>query len=70
MREAIYERLVIIRAINHKFSPRLMRFRNAEFNNVHLSEIKFGSNEDMNEYSDEELLALYEKIIRLTSKQF
>lgn len=69
MRKIIYQRLYNLRMLNNNFSTSLMKFRNAKFNDVLIADIPFGSYESMDEYSNEELLNLFERIIRLVAKQ-
>lgn len=69
MRKIIYNRLYNLRMLNNNFSTDLMKFKNARFNGVLFTDIPFGSYESMDEYSNEELLNLFETVTRLVAKQ-
>ena len=70
MRLAILERISVIRQSQSHFTPAIMKWKNVRFNNVHVSEIPYGDYEAMSEYTDEELVSLFELIVRQANKMY
>jgi hypothetical protein len=69
MRELLIDRLAELHNRNDGFSKSLLKFQNIRFNTTHVSDMQFGSYEYMSQFSDEELLALFELIVRVVNKQ-
>lgn len=64
MRELILKRIEEFRKQDDGFTKQLMRWRNFEIRNEHIHISKF----DFNTCDDEELLSLFERIMRQKSK--
>jgi predicted house-cleaning noncanonical NTP pyrophosphatase (MazG superfamily) len=68
MRELIIDRIIEISEANDRFHPALMRWRERKFKGILLSDLQIGSTEYMNQFSDKELLTLFEKIVIIAGK--
>jgi predicted house-cleaning noncanonical NTP pyrophosphatase (MazG superfamily) len=69
MREKLIDRIIEISKRNNGFGQRLMRWKGKSFKGILLSDLQTAVTEYMNQFTDDDLLALFEMIVKIDSKQ-
>lgn len=70
MRELLIDRIIEISKRNNGFSQGLMRWKGKTFKGILLSDLQTAVNSYMDKFSDEEILELFELIVRQDQKAF
>jgi hypothetical protein len=63
MRTLLIKRMIELRELNKNFPEDTMRWRNFTFDGIHISKIKF-TFKYLVKYTDEELIGLFERIVK------
>ena len=69
MREKILDRIIEISKRNNGFDQGLMRWKGKKFEGILVSDMDTAVTAYMNQFSDDDLLRLFEWIIRIDAKQ-
>jgi len=69
MREQLLDRIIEISKRNNGFNQGLMRWKGKTFKGILLSDMDTAVTAYMNQFTDDDLLVLFEMIIRLDAKQ-
>lgn len=69
MREKLIDRIIEISKRNNGFDQGLMRWKGKTFKGILLSDLQTAVTAYMNQFTDDDLLALFEMIIKLNAKQ-
>jgi ribosomal 50S subunit-associated protein YjgA (DUF615 family) len=70
MREKLLDRIIEISKRNNGFSQGLQRWKGKTFKGILLSDMDTAVTAYMNQFTDEDLLALFELIVRQDQKQY
>jgi hypothetical protein len=70
MREKLLDRIIDISKHNNGFDQGLMRWKGKTFKGILLSDMDTAVTAYMNQFTDDDLLALFEIIIRQDQKSF
>ena len=69
MREKLIDRIIEISKRNNGFDQGLMRWKNKNFKGILLSDLQTAVTAYMNQFTDDDLLVLFEMIVRIDCKQ-
>lgn len=69
MREKVIDRIIEISKRNNGFDQGLMRWRDKRFKGILLSDLQTAVTAYMNQFTDDDLLALFEMIVKINYKQ-
>ena len=69
MREVIIDRIIEISKHNNGFDQGLMRWKGKNFKGILLSDLQTAVTAYMNQFTDDDLLVLFEMIVRIDCKQ-
>ena len=69
MREKLIDRIIEISKRNNGFDQGLMKWKNRKFKGILLSDMDTAVTAYMNQFTDDDLLTLFEMIVKLNSKQ-
>ena len=70
MREKLLDRIIEISKRNNGFNQGLMRWKGKTFKGILLSDMDTAVTAYMNQFTDDDLLVLFEMIIRTDTKQY
>ena len=70
MREKLIDRIIEISKCNSGFSQGTMRWKDRKFKGILLSDLQTAVTAYMNQFTDDDLLVLFEMIIRTDTKQY
>lgn len=70
MREIVIDRIIEISKRNSGFSQSTMRWKNRTFKGIPLCDLQTAVSSYMNQFSDDEILVLFEMIVRQDTKQY
>ena len=69
MREKLLDRIIEISKHNHGFDQGLMRWKNRKFKGILLSDLQTAVTAYMNQFTDDDLLELFETIVTINTRQ-
>ena len=70
MREKLINKIIEISFRNSGFSQSTMRWKGRTFKGILLSDLQIGVTDYMNQFTDDDLLVLFEIIVRQDTKQY
>jgi predicted house-cleaning noncanonical NTP pyrophosphatase (MazG superfamily) len=70
MREKLIDRIIEISKRNNGFSQGLQRWKDKKFKGILLSDLQTAVTAYMNQFTDDDLLVLFEMIVRQDQKQY
>lgn len=70
MREKLIDRIIEISKRNSGFSQATMRWKGRKFKGILLSDMDTAVTAYMNQFTDDDILALFEMIVRQDQKQY